>query len=643
MGVQTLLQLFRDSVRRFSANVLVWEKRAGRYRGITYREMGERVDRFRAGLLALGFGRGERAALIAEGRADWIVSELGILGCGAVNVPISVKLEEAGDLKFRLVHAGCRLAVVSGGQLGKLRAVKPDLPELQWTVVLDPIAEYQDGEVGIEEVLRRGDAFLASRRQEAEAVWDGVGADDPATICYTSGTTADPKGIVLTHRNYTANVEQSRALIDCPEYYICLLILPWDHAFAHTCGIYTVMWSGAALAAVETGATALETVKNIPRNIREIRPHILLSVPALARSFRHNIERGVRARGPRLEALFQRALRLAYAYNGEGWNRGCGRRRLLKPMLMFYDRLLFRPIRAQFGGRLRHFVGGGALLDIELQRFFYALGMPMLQGYGLTEAAPVISANSLAHHKLGSSGRIPPGLNVRICDGQGREAPTGESGEIVVRGENVMAGYWRNEKATAEALRGGWLYTGDIGRLDRDGFLYVLGRQKSLLIANDGEKYSPEGIEEAIVEGSPYIAQLMLYNDQSPYTVALLVPDKEAVLRWLREHGLSCRTREGQEAVLRLLGAEIDRFRPGGNAGGQFPGRWLPAAVAVLGEGFSEQNRMLNSTMKMVRGRIVETHRTRLDSLFTTVAKDICNPRNMTIIETLGSDLNIQQ
>jgi long-chain acyl-CoA synthetase len=260
----------------------------------------------------------------------------------------------------------------------------------------------------------------------------------------------------------------------------------------------------------------------------------------------------------------------------------------------------------------------------------------MLQGYGLTEAAPVISANTLAHHKLGSSGRVLPDMEVRICGPDGLALPSGLRGEIAVRGENVMAGYWRNERATAEVLRDGWLYTGDLGYLDEDGFLHVLGRVKSLLIADDGEKYSPEQIEEAITGASPYIEQIMLYNNQSPYTTALLVPSKEAVRGWLKQAGASEQTPEGQEAVLRLLEAELARHREGGDLGGAFPGRWLPSAVAVLGEGFTEQNHMLNSTMKMVRGKIVEFYRTRIDDLYTPEGRSILNARNRAIISRIG-------
>jgi long-chain acyl-CoA synthetase len=635
MTERTLPRLFEESVAAYPENVLIWEKRGSRYEPTSFGEMRGLVRRFAAGLMSLGLGRGDRAALISEGRRDWIVAELGILSTGAVNVPISVKVEELGDLKFRLDHSGCRLAVVSRSQLAKLRRIKNDLPELATTVVLDDAESLAPDEVPASEVLRRGDAFLETRAADLDAALAAVRESDPANICYTSGTTADPKGIILTHRNYTANIEQSRALVDCPEHYVSLLILPWDHSFCHTCGIYSMMKSGAAMASIELGRTYMETLRNIPGNIREVRPHLLLSVPSLAKNFRKNIEKGVRDKGPKVEALFRRALALAYDYNGVGWDRGRGLKRLKKPLLALYDRLLFSKIRANFGGRLEFFVGGGALLDVELQRFFYALGMPMFQGYGLTEASPVISANSLKAHKLGSSGRVAPGIELRICDEAGRPLPAGKPGEIVIRGENVMAGYWKNEKASRETVRDGWLYTGDLGYLDADGFLYVLGRMKSLLIASDGEKYSPETIEEALTDGSPYIEQIMLYNDQSPYTVGLLVPNKDNVLRWLKGKGLSPRTPEGQEAALRLLEGEIDAYREGGRQAGTFPARWLPAAVAVLGEGFTEENHFLNSTMKMVRGRITEFYRTRLDHLYTPEAKDIVNPQNRTIIGRL--------
>jgi long-chain acyl-CoA synthetase len=632
MAERTLPQLFEDSVRAYPANVLIYEKRGGRYQGTTYSEMRTLVHRFAAGLKALGLGKGARAALISEGRSGWVISELGVLFNGAISVPISVKVDELSDLKFRLAHSGSRLVIVSSSQVAKIREVKGDLPDLERTIILDDMPSYEADEIMAGDVLHEGEAWLKTHGEEFEATWRSVKENDCANICYTSGTTADPKGIILTHRNYTANVSQALALCPIREDSVTLAILPWDHAFAHTVCIYAFIKNGSALASVDTGRTPLETLRNIPQNIKEIRPTVMMSVPALARNFRKSIERGVREKGLKVESLFQRALRFAYAYNADGWNKGRAFRKLKKPLYLLYSQLIFKKIRENFGGRLGFFIGGGALLDIELQRFFYAIGLPMFQGYGLTEAAPVISSNSPKAHKLGSSGRVVPGLELRICDDSGNPVPVGEKGEIVVRGENVMAGYWKNEKATREALRDGWLWTGDIGYLDRDGFLFVLGRVKSLLIGSDGEKYSPEVIEEAVTDHSPYIEQFILYNNQSPCTVALLVPNKEAAGRWLKEKGLSPRTPEGQETVLRLLEAEIGAFQEGGKFAGQFPGRWLPAAMGILGDGFTEQNGLLNSTLKMVRGKIAESYKNRLDYLFTPEGKDICNPQNRAIV-----------
>lgn len=640
MKQRTLPQLFEDSVNKYPDNILMWEKKTEKYEGTTYSRLRKDVYRFAAGLIRQGIRKGDRLALISEGRNLWVISELGILYTGAVNVPVSTKVEELNDLKFRLAHSGCRMAVVSRSQLEKIRKIKNDLPELEKTIVLDLVAQtsgrdLESDEIFVEDLMCSGDEYLENSEKEFTEIWQSVTESDYANICYTSGTTADPKGIILTHRNYTANVEQSSSILHVPTEYVSLLMLPWDHAFAHTAGIYTLMSNGASMASVQQGKTAIETLKNVPVNIKETKPTFLLSVPALAKNFRKNIEKGIRDKGPVVEKLFQKALKLAYNYNGIGWNRGKGMKKFLKPAYMLYDKILFSKIRENFGGRLEFFIGGGALLDIELQHFFYALGIPMYQGYGLTEAAPVISANVPQRHKLGSSGTIVKGLEVRICDEKGNDLPPGQKGEIVVKGENVMAGYWKNDQATRETIRNSWLFTGDMGYLDNDGFLYVLGRFKSLLISSDGEKYSPEGIEEAITEHSPYIDQIMLYNNQSLYTIALVVPNKEAVYRWVSSNNLSLNEEAGQKAVLKLLESEINKFKPGGQLGDQFPERWIPAAFAVLGEGFTEQNKFMNSTLKMVRGKIAEYYKTRIDYLFTQEGKDPCNHQNLTIVSRL--------
>ncbi|MGA9120112.1 MAG: AMP-binding protein [Bacteroidota bacterium] len=634
MHHSTLVALFESSVSRYPNNVLLREKRGDKYGETTYAEVRERVVEFACGLMSLGVKSGDRVAMIVEGRNDWVIAELGILSAGAVNVPLSVKLQAGPDLAFRLNHSGAGITVVSAQQIPKIRLLRKDLPLLGCIVVLDAIDTREEGEIPVDELYARGRVFLESHREDFEARRSTIRGEDPANICYTSGTTADPKGVVLSHRNYVANVQQSSAMFTIPATYISLLILPWDHCFAHTAGIYTLMRNGASMASVQTGRTPMETLKNIPVNIKETAPSFLLSVPSLAKNFRKNIESGVRQKGRLAGALFAAGLRVAYAYNGNGATRGRGLRKLFIPFVALFDHLLFKKIRENFGGRLEFFVGGGALLDIELQRFFYAIGIPMYQGYGLTESSPVISANTPTKHKLGSSGTVVPDLELCICDDSGAVVTAGKQGEIQVRGENVMTGYWKNEKATQETIRGGWLHTGDLGYLDADGFLYVLGRTKSLLIAPDGEKYSPEGIEETLCNQSPYIDQVMLYNDQSPFTISLLVPNKEAVMRWMNAHKHATDTEEGQRAVLRMLQAEIDAYRENRRHGGVFPERWLPSAVAVLAEGFTEQNGQLNSTLKMVRTRITENHRDRIEYLFTAEGKDICNARNRATIQS---------
>jgi long-chain acyl-CoA synthetase len=261
----------------------------------------------------------------------------------------------------------------------------------------------------------------------------------------------------------------------------------------------------------------------------------------------------------------------------------------------------------------------------------------MYQGYGLTEAAPVISSSSAQKHKLGSSGYLVKPLELKICDEKGNSLPVGEKGEIVIKGENVMVGYWNNPTATAESIKNGWLYTGDLGYLDTDGFLYVLGRFKSLLIADDGEKYSPEGIEEAFISESPLIDQCMLYNNQNPYTVVLVYPNREALKRHVREHHhhMEINSDEGRKAALKLIEKEIMEFRSGGKHGGLFPQRWLPAAIGILDEGFTEENQLLNSTMKLVRGKVVNRYQSHIDYLYTPEAKNIVNPKNMESIKKL--------
>ena len=623
---KTIVDLFEESVRLYPNNTFLLEKTKKVFEPTTYTQVKEKVYNLGAGLQALGVKKGDNMALLSEGRNWWIIGELAMFYAGAINVPLSIKLEESNDLLFRLIHGDVKFVMVSGTQLKKIRLIKEQLPQVKKIIVFDEQDHYEENEMFIGDVVKMGEEYLKEHTlEDFLKVSQSIQNDDIATITYTSGTTADPKGVVLTHRNYTSNVEQSLTLVDINEHWRTLIILPLDHCFAHVVGFYIMMSQGATVATVQVGRTPLETLKNIPLNIKEVKPHFILSVPALAKTFKKNVENGIRAKGETTVKLFNFGMKLRQVYYGDSNLDFKGWRYLLKPLVALFDKIIFSKVRENFGGELKFFIGGGALLDKNLQKFYVGIGIPMYQGYGLSEATPVLSSNGPEKYRFGSSGKLVKPIELKICDSDGKELPLGEQGEIVVKGENVMAGYWKNPEATADTVKDGWLYTGDLGYMSKEGLLYVKGRFKSLLISSDGEKYSPEGIEEAFVGQSKYIDQVMLYNNQSPYTIALIVPNKDN----LKRKGYDLATEEGRKDALKKLEKELNKYKKGGDFEGMFPERWLPSTFGVLAEPFTEQNQMINSTMKMVRGKIEKAYASRIDFLFTPEGKQLMNQENL--------------
>jgi len=640
----TIIDFVEEYTHKFADHVYLREKKDGVWTEMTQEQTRREAYRIGAGLMSLGLEKGDKIALLSESRSMWILAELGAMYAGATDVPLSVNLGEGKDLVFRINHSESKWILVSGNHLPKIRAILPECPDVQKVIVFDDTAFFEEDilplgpkEIRMSEIQKMGDEFLKAHEADFVARYKSIGPDDYANISYTSGTTADPKGILLTHRNYTANVAQGHSVISIDENAVMLIILPLDHCFAHVAGMYTIMYYGGSIAFVPIGKNALATLRNVPAAISEVRPHVMLSVPALARNFKKNIEAGIKKQGPKVEKLFNFALNNAIKYNKEYYNRGTGGTFWRKPLVDLFDKILFKKVRESFGGRMQFFVGGGALLDIELQRFFCAVGMPMFQGYGLTEATPIICANSTGHARFGSSGRIVRPMDCVILDAEGKEVPHGTRGEIVVRGENVMAGYWKNPKATADTIIDGWLHTGDMGYIcpDDPDFLYVVGRFKSLLISSDGEKYSPEGFEDNLTETSKWVANCVLHNNQNPFCVALVVPDKNALAEAAKKKGLDPSTDGAKRYMLDLIQADVDAYRKGGAREGVFPERWLPSTIGVCDQEFTIANRMMNSTMKIVRGKVEEHYADLLDYLYTADAKDIHNERNIEALRTI--------
>ena len=634
--MKTVIDLFERSCEKFPDNPYLWEKKNGKFAATSYMEVKREVLNFAGALCQLGMDREDRIALLSEGCNAWVYSELGMLYAGGVNVPLSIKLTD-NEIVFRVEHSQARFLIVSANFLNRVRGIEGRIGGVEKIIVIH--SDINEGKyVSFELLQREGEIWRGEHKELLNDRIRAVTEDDLVNISYTSGTTAEPKGIMLSHRNYVTNVLQSDSLIQIPAYYRILLFLPWDHSFAHTVGLYSFMYNGASLVSVDYGRSGMEYLRNIPENLQEVKPHILLSVPALAKNFRKNIEAGIKAKGRFTDRFYHLGLKIAYTYNGFGDDRGRGWKVLLKPWVKLWDALLFSKLRKQvFGGNLRFFVGGGALLDIELQRYYAALGIPMFQGYGLSEASPVISANSPGRFRFGSSGILVKPIDLKVCDEEGQELPQGQKGELWIKGGNVMAGYWRNEKSTAETIVDGWLHTGDLGYLHPDGWLYVLGRFKSLLIANDGEKYSPEGIEETIAEQSKYIDYCILYNNQSPYTAGLIVPNKMALREYIEKQDVESDSMDAYRVMLKKIQSELMAYRVGGKHAHLFPERWLPAVVAVLPEALNEQNGMINSTMKVVRAKVYDRFKEEIDYLYTPEGKEITNKRNLQNLKQLIS------
>lgn len=375
----------------------------------------------------------------------------------------------------------------------------------------------------------------------------------------------------------------------------------------------------------------MKALKNISQNLQEVRPDILLTVPALTRNFMKKIDKAVWDKGLLVWKIFQigikSGIRLKRNKQGKIFD---FRSLFLWPAYKLADILVFKKVRQIFGGRLRFCVSGGALLDISQQEYFYALGIPIYQGYGLTEAAPIVSANCKHTHKLGTSGKPIQNVECSIYRFDGSVTSYGERGLIWIRGNNVMKGYYKNNKATQEAIQNGWLNTGDIGYLDEEGFLAVIGREKALLISEDGEKYSPESIEEAIKSCSEFVYQVFIYNDHRKYTVALITLEKDKVYQYALKYDI-----HSPEKLLKKIKESFYSFQDTQTYSNIFPSKWIPSTFRIIEEPFSENNKMINSTLKMVRPKIIDTYSQEIEDMYSKEGASIYCQKNILTIHNI--------
>jgi len=643
---RTVLRMMDEAASNWATVPYALKKGASGWVATNFNEARERSRDFAAWLLSKGLGRGESVAILAEGSPEWVLAEAGAIRAGGVSVPLSIKL--LGDeIPFRLDHSGAKAVVTTRNQLDKVLGCFSGLKNQSMLLILidedrglaiEAAGRYRlapGSIVCFDEACEIGHQLLGSPGSDLSPRLDALAAsaqeDDTVSISYTSGTTGNPKGIMLTHLNYWTNCHDGVDLFKMPAGFTTLIILPVDHSFAHTAGIYIALIIGMSLYFVDSRGGGMATLRNIPINLKESNPSFVMTVPALSGNFMRKIIAGIEEKGGLIEKLFKAGIRAGIAWNGDGWNRPPFHVRALAFLpYRLAKALIFDKVKKMiFGDRILYCVGGGAMLDIKQQEFFAAFGLPIYQGYGLTEAAPIISSNSPHKHKFGSSGTICASIECRLLKEDGSEAAVGENGQIVIRGGNVMKGYHQNPEASAAALRDGWLYTGDIAHWDEDGFLILVGREKALLIAEDGEKYSPEEIEEAVTFSTEVIDQVMVWCEQRRYVTALVCLDSSKVERIIKAEGI-----RDASALLERLKEEFGKYREDPKAK-KVQAAWMPAVFQILPEPFSDKDGTVNSTMKIVRHRISSVYSELIEYSYRPEGSKTINERNVATLKAL--------
>jgi len=610
----------------------------------SFSEAKVRARHLASAFLELGIKTGDKISILSEAKSDWIIAEFAALYAGGISVPLSIKLLPE-EVPFRVNHSDASLFIISENTLEKvisqwdkyqnksLRLILLDKPSQKISKQCKQYGFDEKDLLFVDDLFKDGTEKINKNDEKLSEIENNTKEDQVVTISYTSGTTGNPKGIMLTHLNYYSNSLAAVATFQIKEKISTLLILPTDHSFAHTVGIYTALVKGLSLHFVDARGGGVNALKNIPKNLVEAKSNFLLTVPALTSNFIQKFKDGIKAKGGLIEGIFNRGVEAAIKRNGDGFSKpGTFVQASTYINSIIAEKLIFKKLREVFGTKIEFFVGGGALLDIKQQQFYKAIGIPIYQGYGLTEATPIISTNTPFNHKMGTSGKVLEGIDCKICDEQGKELATGKKGEIVIKGDNVMKGYYKNDAATAETIKDGWLHTGDLGFMDADDFLVVVGREKALLISEDGEKYSPEEIEEAIVNSSSCIQQIMIYNDHQKFTSALITLNKKAVEELIKKEQITTfeELNKGLKQEMLLFSKQLE-FKD------KFPGKWIPSNFQIIGEEFSEENQLINSTLKMVRHRITERYQERLDLMYVKKAQELSMNENIIILKEIIS------
>ena len=582
---------FFDQAATRKNKAFLWHKEDGRFRPQTWGEITEQVTALSRGLRQLGVVPGDRVMLVAENRPEWLVADLAIMAAGAITVP-AYTTSLASDHRHVLTDSGSVGAIVSTQALAdKLLPAVLDAPGCDWVVGMDDLQRPQAGTLSVHlwhELLERGRALPDDVEEVAARAQRG----DTACIIYTSGTGGVPRGVALSHGAILCNCMGAYKLLERLGLgrEVFLSFLPLSHSYEHTAGQFFPITIGAEI-------YYAEGVDQLGKNLAEARPTIMTAVPRLYETMHLRIRRGIDKKGGLAAKLFEKALEL-------------GEKRYLDPSSLtlweglqdfFLERLVRAKIRKRFGGRIKAIVSGGAALNYDIGLFFTALGLPILQGYGQTETAPVVSVNLPWKVKLETVGPPLEGVEVKIAG----------DGEILVRGELVMSGYWQDEEATRQVLQNGWLHTGDIGEFDDEGYLKITDRKKDIIVFSGGDNVSPARVE-GFLTLQREIVQAMVYGDKHPHLVALLLPDEEFTATWCRSNGKQRNLAKlpDDPDFRAAVSAVVDRVNQ------NLSPLEKVRRFAILAEPFSVENEMLTPTMKIRRHKITAAYGETLGRLY---------------------------
>jgi len=593
---RTLNELFFTAVERFGTKQAALRYKDGDvWKDVTHQEVARRVKHAALGLKELGIRPGERVAILSENRPEWAMADFATLTARCADVPVYPTLP-AAQVSYILNDSDARAVFVEGTlQFEKIVAIREATPKLEFVIVF-AVAEGMAGPgvLSFQELTQRGaaaDGKYPKYREEALA----VDPDSLATLIYTSGTTGPPKGVMLTHRNFCSNVHAGLQVLSVGPDDSCLSLLPLSHSFERMAGHYVMFHAGTTI-------SYAESIEKVPVNLGEVKPTVVLSVPRLFEKIYARVLENAMAGGAVKRRIFFWARR-----NAERWAdlklAGEPIPAVLGVKKAIADRLVFSKLRARTGGRVRFFVSGGAPLNREIAKFFFAAGLPILEGYGLTESSPVITVNPYEALRIGTVGAPIPGVEVKI-------AP---DGEVLARGPNIMKGYHKKPEATAEAIDAdGWLHTGDIGELDSAGYLKITDRKKDLIVTASGKNIAPQPIEN-MIKTNRFVLNAVMIGDKRKFPALLVVPDFDAIAAWANERGLTYADIPSMLALPDVT-AKVEREVMGSLR--DLASFEMPKKLLLLEEDFTIESGELTPTLKVKRRVVEQRYRARIDALY---------------------------